>query len=82
MYLIHGVGTQERNSNEKSPLYRQVFATDRERQISRKSNQHAYGWMINVAPFACAKPWNPHDKRKSCREIHEMDSISINKTMT
>lgn len=30
MYLMHGVGKYERDSNEKSHLYRHVFATDRE----------------------------------------------------
>ena len=28
MYLMHGVGTYERNANEKSYLYPHVFATD------------------------------------------------------
>ena len=50
MYLMHGVGTYERNANEKSHLYREVFMTDREifqRQISRKSHQHASDCFVN-----------------------------------
>lgn len=56
MYLMHGVGKYERDSNEKSHLYRHVFATDREifkaGQISRKSQLHASDCSINkTLPF-------------------------------
>lgn len=56
MYLMHGVGKYERDSNEKSHLYRHVFATDREifkaGQISRKSQLHASDCFINkTLPF-------------------------------
>ena len=30
MYFMHGVGTYERNSNDKSHLYGHIFVTDRE----------------------------------------------------